>query len=120
MTHYTGFFRPRRQLPFRAIAFTPGLGMMIGAGTMMHPPVAPGAGMASDAGMMMPPPAAGMTMMQVLIPAGASPGQMLQVQGPQNQTVQVRIPEGMSPGQPIQVQVPHAQPVMVGTVVPSA
>jgi len=60
-------------------------------------------------------------MMQVQIPGGASPGQTLQVQGPQGQAIQVQIPEGMSPGQTFQVQVPPAQPVMVqGTVVQSA
>jgi len=92
-THFVGFCRPKGTQPFRAVAFSPAAGMAIGMGMMM----------------------------QVQIPGGASPGQTLQVQGPQGQAIQVQIPEGMSPGQTFQVQVPPAQPVMVqGTVVQSA
>ena len=45
-------------------------------------------------------------MMQVQVPAGVSPGQMLQVASPSGQMMQVAVPAGVSAGQMIQIQVP--------------
>lgn len=53
------------------------------------------------------------TIMQVTLPQGVQPGQMLQVQGPGGGIVQLQVPPGALPGQVIQVSAPVA-PVVVG------
>jgi len=52
-------------------------------------------------------------LMQVQIPQGCVPGQMLQVQAPTGQMLQVAIPQGMRPGQVFNIQLPNAQPQVV-------
>jgi hypothetical protein len=42
----------------------------------------------------------------VIIPSGVQPGQHIQVQSPQGQTVTAQVPAGMSPGQQFMVQIP--------------
>ena len=44
--------------------------------------------------------------MQVTVPEGVLPGQMVQVQAPSGQMVQVQVPAGLQPGQPLQIQMP--------------
>jgi len=60
-----------------------------------------------------PPPAAAPTpppaprapvTMQIQIPAGVGPGQVLQVQAPDGRVLQVQVPQGAAPGSMIQIQ----------------
>eukprot|EP00404_Azadinium_spinosum_P022452 CAMPEP_0180633874 /NCGR_PEP_ID=MMETSP1037_2-20121125/41816_1 /TAXON_ID=632150 /ORGANISM="Azadinium spinosum, Strain 3D9" /LENGTH=263 /DNA_ID=CAMNT_0022654949 /DNA_START=231 /DNA_END=1023 /DNA_ORIENTATION=- len=44
--------------------------------------------------------------MQIQVPAGVMPGQMLQAQTPEGQIVQVAVPEGMAPGSMLLIEVP--------------
>ena len=46
--------------------------------------------------------------MEVSVPAGVSPGQMIAVQTPSGQTFQVQVPDGLQPGQKFQMQLPQA------------
>ena len=47
-------------------------------------------------------------LMQIQVPQGCSPGQLLQIQAPSGQLLQVAIPQGVFPGQSFQVQIPGA------------
>lgn len=51
---------------------------------------------------------AGTVMMQIEIPPGVAPGQLLQVQAPSGQMIQVAVPDGMAPGQQLQFRAPAA------------
>lgn len=52
-----------------------------------------------------------MQLMQVQIPQGCYPGQLLQIQSPSGQLLQVAVPQGLQPGQTFQVQIPVTQPM---------
>lgn len=49
------------------------------------------------------PAAAAPTMMQVVVPAGTSPGQQFSIQTPDGRVVPVICPEGVQPGQAVMV-----------------
>ena len=50
--------------------------------------------------------------MQVTVPAGVSPGQMVQFQTPSGQMVQAQVPAGLQPGQSFQIQLAPQPQVM--------
>lgn len=52
-----------------------------------------------------PPATTGPTTLQVQVPHGVSPGQLLQVQAPDGRVVKIAVPPGVQPGQTLQVQV---------------
>ena len=52
-----------------------------------------------------PAPAAGETVLNVAVPAGAQPGQQIQIKAPDGRVVTVAIPAGLQPGQQFQVKV---------------
>jgi len=53
-----------------------------------------------------PPPAApGNTVLTVAVPAGAQPGQQIQIKAPDGRVVTVAIPAGLQPGQQFQIKV---------------
>lgn len=52
-----------------------------------------------------PPAAAGPTTLQVQVPHGVTPGQLLQVQAPDGRVLKIAVPPGVQPGQTLQVQV---------------
>ena len=52
--------------------------------------------------------------MQVTVPAGVSPGEMVQIQTPSGQMVQAQVPAGLQPGQAFQIELapqPQAAPM---------
>ena len=49
------------------------------------------------------PSSGGQQVMQVQVPNGVGPGQVMQVRCPDGRTLQVQVPAGVSPGQTIQV-----------------
>ena len=50
-------------------------------------------------------PAPGGTVLNVAVPAGAQPGQQIQIKAPDGRVVTVAIPAGLQPGQQFQVKV---------------
>ena len=52
-----------------------------------------------------PAPAPGETVLSVAVPAGAQPGQQIQIKAPDGRVVAVTIPAGLQPGQQFQVKV---------------
>ena len=52
-----------------------------------------------------PVPAPGETVLNVAVPAGAQPGQQIQIKAPDGRVVTVAIPAGLQPGQQFQVKV---------------
>ena len=51
------------------------------------------------------PPAPGETILSVAVPAGAQPGQQIQIKAPDGRVVAVTIPAGLQPGQQFQIKV---------------
>uniref|UniRef100_A0A7S4M8S2 Uncharacterized protein n=1 Tax=Prymnesium polylepis TaxID=72548 RepID=A0A7S4M8S2_9EUKA len=66
-------------------------------------------------------PAPGLTVMTVVVPPGAMPGQSIPVQGPNGAPFQITVPAGVMPGQSFQFQMPMAPsgpPVATAVPVP--
>ena len=76
--------------------------------------VAPG-GVAGGVVVVTPIHVTGSTMLQVIVPAGAVPGQLITVQAPNGAHVQMAVPQGVAPGQAFQCK--YDEPVQAVVVV---